>query len=144
MAIHYKLIKNQIKSSKNYGKYYAHTVKQGKVSMEQIEQTIQENCTAKASDVRLVLRELFDTVKQYMQDGYVVELREMGKFHISVQSTPVDDPKNFSTDRHITGFKCNYTPYGERYKAGEGERSRHIHREMTDGCEAKPQKEYKY
>lgn len=144
MAIHYKLIKNQIKSSKNYGKYYAHTVKQGKVSMEQIEQTIQENCTAKASDVRLVLRELFDTVKQYMQDGYVVELREMGKFHISVQSTPVDDPKNFSTDRHITGFKCNYTPYGERYKAGEGERARHIHREMTDGCEAKPQEEYKY
>ncbi|MBR3445803.1 MAG: hypothetical protein IKH14_08090 [Prevotella sp.] len=144
MAIYYKLIKNQIKSSKNYGKYYAHTVKQGKVSMEQIEQTIQENCTAKASDVRLVLRELFDTVKQYMQDGYVVELREMGKFHISVQSTPVDDPKNFSTDRHITGFKCNYTPYGERYKAGEGERARHIHREMTDGCEAKPQEEYKY
>ena len=70
MAIYYKLIKNQIKSSKNYGKYYAHTVKQGKVSMEQIEQTIQENCTAKASDVRLVLRELFDTVKQYMQDGW--------------------------------------------------------------------------
>ena len=33
MAIFYRLVKNNIKSSKNYGKFYAHTVKQGKVSM---------------------------------------------------------------------------------------------------------------
>lgn len=142
MAIFYRLVKNNIKSSKNYGKFYAHTVKQGKVSMEQIEQTIQKNCTAKASDVRLVLRELFDTVKQYMQDGYVVDLCEMGKFHISVQSTPVDNPKEFRTDKHITGFKCNYTPYGERYKANEGKATGCIHHEWTDDCEAKKQEEY--
>ena len=141
MAIFYTLLQNKIKSSKHYGKYYAHTVKQGKVSMQQIEQTIQQNCSAKASDVRLVLRELFETVKQYMQEGYVVDLQEMGKFHLSVQSTPVEDPETFRTETHITGYKCNYTPYGERYKAHEGESARHIHREWTDGCEAKRQKE---
>ena len=68
MAIHYRLLQNRIKGSKNYGKYYAHTVKRGVVSMEDIEAMIEENCTAKASDVRLVLRELFDTVKFYMQN----------------------------------------------------------------------------
>ena len=78
MAIHYRLVQNKIKSDKNYGKYYAHTVKQGEISLEEIERMIEENCSAKASDVRLVLRELFDTVKHYMQNGYLREERLRG------------------------------------------------------------------
>ena len=78
MARQYRLSQNKIKGSNNYGKYYAHTLKQGVISLEDIEEMIEENCTAKASDVRLVLRELFDTVKFYMQNGYTVDLKEMG------------------------------------------------------------------
>ena len=37
MAIHYRLLQNRIKGSKNYGKYYAHTVKRGVISLEDIE-----------------------------------------------------------------------------------------------------------
>ena len=43
MAIHYRLLQNKIKGSKNYGKYYAHTVKRGVVSLEDIEAMIEEN-----------------------------------------------------------------------------------------------------
>jgi len=136
MAIQYRLLQNKIKGSENYGKYYAHTVKQGTVSLEQIEEMIESNCTAKASDVRLVLRELFDVVKFYMQHGYTVDLREMGKLSISVKSVCVDDPKEFRSDKHITGFKCNYTPQGKRSQATGEENSRHIHRSILDGCEA--------
>lgn len=136
MAIYYKLIQNKIKSDKNYGKYYAHTVKRGEISLEQIEKTIETNCSAKASDVRLVLRELFDTVKHYMQYGYVVNLNEMGKLSISVKSTCVDDPKDFRRDVNITGFKCNYTPYGKRYKPTDGDVAGQIHRSLLDECEA--------
>ena len=118
MAIHYRLLQNKIKGSKNYGKYYAHTVKRGVVSLEDIEAMIEENCTAKASDVRLV------------------DLREMGKLSISVKSVCVDDPKEFRRDRHITGFKCNYTPDGKRYKSFDGQAKGRIHRSILDGCEA--------
>ena len=136
MAIQYRLLQNKIKGSENYGKYYAHTVRQGTVSLEQIEEMIESNCTAKASDVRLVLRELFDAVKFYMQHGYTVDLREMGKLSISVKSVCVDDPKEFNRNKHIVGFKCNYTPQGKRYDA-EGETNRrHIHRGILEGCEA--------
>lgn len=31
MAIQYRLLQNRIKGSGNYGKYYAHTVKQGTI-----------------------------------------------------------------------------------------------------------------
>ena len=50
MAIHYRLVQNKIKSDRNYGKYYAHTVKQGEISLEEIERMIETNCSAKASD----------------------------------------------------------------------------------------------
>ncbi len=136
MAIYYKLTQNKISSDRNYGKYYAHTVRQGEVSLEEIENVIEQNCTAKASDVRLVLRELFDTVKNYMQQGYVVDLREMGKLSIAVKSTCVDDPKEFRRDRHITGFRCKYTPHGERNGAGNAQ-PHHIQRSLLEGCEAK-------
>lgn len=142
MSIQYRLLQNKIKGSKNYQKYYAHTVRRGTISLEEIESMIEENCTAKASDVRLVLRELFDTVKFYMQNGYTVDLREMGKFSISVKSICVDDPKEFRRDRHITGFKCNYTPQGKRYKSTGTDLKRHIHRHLLDGCEAIETKYY--
>jgi predicted histone-like DNA-binding protein len=136
MAIHYRLVQNKIKNDKNYGKYYAHTVKQGEISLEEIEKMIEENCSAKASDVRLVLRELFDTVKHYMQNGYVVDLKEMGKLSISVKSVCVDDPSEFRRDQHITGFKCKYTPHGERYKPSDGLLAGHIRRGLLEECEA--------
>ena len=141
MAIQYRLLQNKIKGSKNYGKYYAHTVKQGVVSLEDVEMMIQQNCSAQASDVRLVLRELFDTVKFLMQMGYTVDLREMGKLSISVKSVCVNNPSEFRRDRHIAGFKCNYTPAGKRYKA-EGDKGRgRVHRGLLEGCEAVPTRE---
>jgi predicted histone-like DNA-binding protein len=142
MAIQYRLLQHKIKGSENYGKYYAHTVKQGTITLEQIEEMIESNCTAKASDVRLVLRELFDAVKFYMQHGYTVDLKEMGKLSISVKSVCVDNPKEFCSDKHITGFKCNYTPQGKRYQATGEDNGRHIHRSLLDGCEAVEAKYY--
>ena len=110
-----------------------HTVKQGVITLEDIESMIEENCTAKASDVRLVLRELFDTIKFYMQNGYTVDLKELGKFSISVKSVCVDDPKQFRSDKHITGFKCNYTPEGKRLKSANENLSQRIRRGLLDG-----------
>lgn len=118
-------------------------MRQGVISMEDIEKMIQENCTAKASDVRLVLRELFDAVKFYMQHGYTVDLKEMGKFSISVKSVCVDNPKEFNSDTHIIGFKCNYTPQGKRYHSSGPDVNHRIHRGLLDGCEAVETKYYK-
>lgn len=140
MAIQYRLLQNKIKGSKNYNKYYAHTVRRGVISMEEIEAMIEENCTAKASDVRLVMRELFDAVKFYMQMGYTVDLREMGKLSISIKSVCVDSPKDFRRDQHIIGFKCNYTPDGRRYSTENAHRR--IHRGLLDGCEAEETNHY--
>ena len=137
MAIHFRLIRNEIRSNKHYGKYFAHTVKGSEVTLNEIEQQIQANCSAKASDVRLVLAELYDTIRHELQSGHVVNLGELGKFHISVRSIPVADPKDFHIDRHITGFRCKYSPNGKRYESHMGRLAGHIHHTLTDGCKAK-------
>ena len=142
MAIQYRLLRNKIKGSANYGKYYAHTVKRGTIPLEKIEEMISQNCTAQASDVRAVLRELFDVVKFCMQNGYAVDLKEMGKLSISVKSVCVDDPSKFRSDKHITGYKCNYTPQGKRYQGVGEEDRRHLHRSILEGCEAVEVKYY--
>lgn len=136
MPIGYRLLQNKIKGSKNYRKYYAHTVKQHPVSFEEVEMLIQENCTAKASDVRAVLRELFDVLKFYLQSGCVVDLKEMGKFSISIKSVCVDNPEDFDPERHIIGYKCNYTPQGKRIRSADPKKRKHIHRSLLDGCTA--------
>ena len=135
MAIQYRLLQNKIKGSKNYKKYYAHTVKNGVVRLEDIEDMIASKCTASPGDVRLVVRELFDAVKVCMQFGCVVDLRELGKFHISVKSVCVDDPKEFNPNVHITGYKCNYTTEGKRYKSGKTGKKL-VHRDLLEGCKA--------
>lgn len=137
MAIRYRLEKCKFKNDKNYGRYYARTVKNSEVTLEDIEQQIQENCSAKVSDVRLVMKELFDTIRRAMRDGHVVNMGEMGKMYIGVRSVPVDDPEEFCSDRNITGFRCIYTPFGQRYGSLDGNMRHHIHRRLTDGCVAK-------
>jgi len=137
MGIRYRLIRNDIKTNKNYGRYYARTVKNSEVTLEEIECEIQENCSAKVSDVRLVMTELFDTIRRAMQAGHVVNMGEMGKMYIAVTSVPADSPEEFRTDRNITGFRCIYTPFGQRYGSASGDKSHKIHRRLTDGCVAK-------
>ena len=136
MGIRFRLIRNEIKSNKHYGKYFAHTLKGTEMTLEEIEQQIQDNCTAKAGDVRLVMTELFATIRRALQNGQVVNLGDLGKLYVSVQSTPVDDPEKFRVDRHVTGFKCNYIPAGHRYQPHMGLLSHHVHRLLTDGCTA--------
>ncbi|MDD7318984.1 MAG: hypothetical protein SOZ80_08340 [Prevotella sp.] len=134
MAIRFMLMRNAIKSDKNFGKFFAHTVKNSEVTLEEIEQQIQENCTAKAADVKLVMKELFETIKRAMQDGHVVNLGELGKMYIAVKSIAVNSPADFRTDRHITGFRCKYTPFGRRCGTSEGQKKRRIRRAFTENC----------
>ena len=55
MAVKFKLQKSGMKSRNHYGMYYAHTIRGAELTLEQIEERIQANCSAKVSDVRMVM-----------------------------------------------------------------------------------------
>ncbi|MBQ5495943.1 MAG: hypothetical protein IIT76_12240, partial [Prevotella sp.] len=97
---------------------------------EEIERMVEQSCSAKASDVRMVVKELFDSIRHYMQAGYVVKLGDLGRFYISVKSVCVDDPKAFNIRRHITRIVCGFLPSGRRTQG------RHILYDLCDGVKA--------
>lgn len=121
--------KNNIKSNKAYGKWFAHTLRGSEMTLEEIEQRIQDNCSVTRADVRAVVTALQEVVERGLKDGHVVSLGELGKFYLSIRSECVDQPDDFSVQKHVKGVVCNYIPAGHRVQLDH-----HITRPFTDEC----------
>lgn len=63
MAVHIKLIKNNIKSSSSYGKYFAKAVSQGEVTLDEIAAEACRNSGFSEGAVVGVVTELQDIIK---------------------------------------------------------------------------------
>lgn len=114
MAIHIRLIRNNIKSSSSYGKYFAKTVSQGEVTLESM---VRESLLARGYDdsaVVAVVTDLEHALKVKLSDGYTVVLPGIGRFSLRVESQGVDKPKQFSLRRHITRIVCGFLPASRR------------------------------
>ena len=72
MAVHIKLIKNNIKSSSSYGKYFAKAVSQGEVTLEDIAAEACRNSGFSEGSVVGVVTELQDILKQRLREGQTV------------------------------------------------------------------------
>lgn len=80
MAVHIKLIKNNIKTSSSYGKYFAKTVSQGEVTLEEIAAEACRNSGFSEGSVIGVVTELQNLLKQKLSDGQTVVLDGIGRF----------------------------------------------------------------
>lgn len=98
MAIKFKIIQNKNRQSETYGKYYGRIVNNGTISTEQLSSMIQENVSAKESDVYAVLKELKNAVHAAFADGHGVRIDGLGTFRPSFKSDGVEDPKKFTAD----------------------------------------------
>ncbi len=137
MAIHIKLIKNNIRSSRSYGKYYAKAVSQGEVTLDEIAAEACRNSGFSEGAVVGVVTELQDILKQRLSEGQTVILPGIGRFSLRVESIGVDDPKTFNIRRHITRIVCGFLPSGHRIQG------RHILYDVCDGVKAVWQKGFK-
>ena len=130
MAVHIKLIKNNIKSSSSYGKYFAKAVSQGEVTLEDIAAEACRNSGFSEGSVVGVVTELQDILKQRLREGQTVVLPGIGRFSLR-------DPKAFNIRRHITRIVCGFLPAGRRIQG------RHILYDLCDGVKAVWQKDSK-
>ena len=137
MAVHIKLIKNNIKSSSSYGKYFAKTVSQGEVTLNEIAAEACRNSGFGEGAVIGVVTELQDILKQRLSEGQTVILPGIGRFSLRVESIGVDDPKDFNIGRHITRIICGFLPAGRRTQGGR------ILYDFCDGVKAVWQKGFK-
>lgn len=137
MAVHIKLIKNNIKSRSAYGKYFAKAVSQGEVTLDEIAAEACRNSHLTEGTVTGVVTELQEILKQRLSDGQTVILPGIGRFSLRVESIGVDDPKEFNIGRHITRIVCGFLPAGRRIQGG------HILYDFCDGVKAVWQKGFK-
>lgn len=137
MAVHIKLIKNNIKSSSSYGKYFAKTVSQGEVTIREIMEEACRNSHLSEGSVIAVVTELEDLLKEKLGEGQTVILPGIGRFSLRVESIGVDDPKEFNIRRHITRIIYGFLPAGRRIAGG------HILYNFCEGVKAVWQKGFK-
>ena len=114
MAIHIKLIKNNIKRSSSYGKYFAKTVSQGEVSFDEITAEACRRSGISEGILVAVVTDLQDVLRQKLADGQTVVLPGIGRFSLRVESQGVDNPQAFSLQHHITRTVCGFLPAGRR------------------------------
>ena len=130
MAVHIRLIKNNIKRSSSYGKYFAKTVSQGEVSLKEIATEACRNSGLSHGAVIGVVNELEDLLKEKLSEGQTVVLDGIGRFSLRVESIGVDDPKDFNIQRHVKRIVCGFLPAGHRT------RSHHILYDFCEGVKA--------
>jgi len=118
--LYYKFF--QVKSSIEAmsGKWYARTIKTGDITTEELADHIQANCTVKYSDVIAVLRELFETMQEKMQEGYSVHLDNIGYFRISCSSKVVDSVDEFNQSTDMRSPRVVFVPESSKTKDSEG------------------------
>lgn len=93
MAVWVRLLQNNIKSSPNFGKYYAKAVSTGEATLNDLMKDVQENTALKEADVVHVVKELHAVMKRRLADGQTIDIEEIGRFRLSVESECVDDKK---------------------------------------------------
>ena len=118
MAIRVRLYRNNIRSSSNYGKYFAKTISQGDISLRDLAEEASRNSSLKQSDVIAVITELEDMMRHRLADGHTIILDGIGRFRLSVESDDVDDPKDFRFKKHIRRILCRFLPASHRNTDG--------------------------
>lgn len=114
MAVHIKLIRNNIKRSSAYGKYFAKAVSQGEVTFDEIAaEACKRNGISKGATLT-VATDMQDIFMKKLAEGQTVVLPGLGRFSLRVESTGVEAPEQFSLRRHITRILLGFLPAGCR------------------------------
>ena len=95
-------------------RYYARTRKTGRVGFAQFAEEISRNCSAKPSDVILVLTELCEVMRHHLLNGEEIVIPDLGSFHIGIQSSSVATPHDFNPRKHIHALHIKFRPHSRR------------------------------
>jgi hypothetical protein len=110
----YKIVRENKPTLKNYGRYKAVAMHFQTIDAEQVAQEVQDNCSAKRSDVELVLGELLEVLARHLKQGDRVRLKYIGLMKLELDSEKVDSPKDFDPAKHIRGVRLHLLPESRR------------------------------
>lgn len=109
MAVNYKIYKSTVNNQTN-GKFYARASHRDTVTVKELAQTMQANCTVKYSDIVAVLTELSEVMRAELQRGNRVKLDGIGSFKIGIRSKGAKSIKEFNPQENIIGTRVIFLP----------------------------------
>ena len=121
MPVFYKLYQENNPKSVNVGKWYAKAKCLGYWDLEKIADHIQDNVSAKKSDVIAVLKELVVVMGEAFSAGYGVKLDGFGSFKVGLKTKAAESAKEFTATKHIVGSRVNFQPE-THWSAADGNR----------------------
>ena len=124
MSLIYHKYQNKNEDSKAYGKWYARTVINQSVNIEELALKMQDNCTVKRADILAVLSELGPTMTEVLQDSKSVKIPYLGTFKLGISSEGADTPEKFNVRKNIKGVHVLFRP--ETHVEANGTRSQNM------------------
>lgn len=110
MSLKLKLVQNQIKSHKQYGKLYARRISSGILTSDELIRRMVKGRSLTRPDVIAVMNAFTEELQQALGDGMTVETGDLGSFMLTVESVPVEDPKKFRPSTNIKRVKAVWHP----------------------------------
>lgn len=115
MPVLYRLSQNMNKkNTKAFGKWYARAVMTNQLTLNDVAQRIQQNCSMKRSDVKAVLEELVEVMTQELQNSHSVRLDGLGTFKMGLRSKGSVTVREFNAAHDVTGMHVCFLPEGKR------------------------------
>ena len=115
MAVLYRLTQNMNKkNTKAYGKWYPRAVMTNQLTLNDVAQRIQQNCSMKRSDVKAVLEELVEVMTQELQNSHSVRLDGFGTFRMGLTSAGSVTVREFNAAKDVLGVHVCFVPEGKR------------------------------
>lgn len=114
MAISIRLQQSKFKEKNRGGKWHARVVSTGITTTEDLAAAIQENTTFTRGEVFGLIMSLVDEISYSLSQGNTVVLDGLGRFHLTVESDPVENKEDFDLKKNIKGVKCKFLPASTR------------------------------
>ncbi|WP_372795195.1 HU family DNA-binding protein [Lutibacter sp.] len=110
MSLHYRITKrrNNINNT-DEPQYIMQAVSKGIIDLDKICYDISQQCTLTESDVVGVVKALGNKLQDSLEQGYIVDMGDIGRFKLGFKGTAELEPKLLSR-KSIKKFILNYQP----------------------------------
>lgn len=110
MALQYRITQRTNSIQNKTPQYIVQAISKGTIDLEKLSTDISNECSLHQVDVQAVLIALGIKLNFYLQDGYTVDLGDVGRFKMGVQSIAAKTPEALSPKKNIKKFTINYQP----------------------------------
>ena len=105
MAISIRLQQSKFKEANRGGKWHARVVSSGETSTADLAAAIQASTSFTRGEVTGIIMALVDEISYNLSLGNTVVLDGLGRFHLTVESEPVENKEDFDIKKNVKGVK---------------------------------------